>query len=136
MITIVALRIASSTTEDMFGGVSMNTHSIAIALGLRDDFADRTCGGFQLRFVGAAQFVPQRERALRIGIDKQTWLGRFVDVCSKMRRQGAFPRSTFSRRKNNYVHILGLQIDPRAGKVNQIADSLKINPRITSCYVH
>src|SRR3979409_1702109 len=81
IIAIVAFLMASSTTADMFGGVSMNTHSIpsrlaglAVALGGADDPADGIDSGFDRRFIGAAQLVPESERPLRIGIDKQTRL--------------------------------------------------------------
>jgi hypothetical protein len=46
---------------------------------------------------------------------------------SEMGSQGTLSRAAFTRRKNNDVHTLRLQIDPRNRKMNQRADSWKKN---------
>ncbi len=84
----------------------------SVTLRGRDDAADGIDRSFDRRFVGAAQLVPQGQRTLRIGIDKQTRLC-CLDLCSNMSGQGTFSRPPFTRSKNNDVHYLGLQIDPR-----------------------
>ena len=87
MITIVALRIASSTTAEIWRRVDEHPFD-AVALGGSDDAADGIHRGLDRRLVGAAQFVPERKRALRIGIDQQNGLRCLVNMGSEMSCQG------------------------------------------------
>ena len=72
---MVAFLMASSTTADIFGGVSMNTHSMpsrlaAAIIPLTELTAVLIAGSLVPR-----SLCHKRQRALRIGIDQQTRLG-------------------------------------------------------------
>src|SRR3954470_24937689 len=114
MTTIVAFLIASSTSREVRRRVEQHPF-ISVAPGGGDDAADGVHRGLDRRLVGPTQLVPQRQRPLRIGIDEQDWLA-CLDLRSEMCGQGTLARAAFTRCKNNDVHTLALQIDPRLRK--------------------
>jgi len=77
------------------------------------------------RLVGAAQFVPQRQRPLRIRVDQQTRLRR-LDLRSEMSGEGTLARASLTRCKNNNVHTSASRLTQGA-RVNQVPDSWKEN---------
>ena len=61
--------------------------------------------------VGAAELVPQGERALRIRIDQQARLAG-LDLRREVGSEGAFPRASLPRRENNNVHTSASRLTP------------------------
>ena len=112
MITMVAFLMASSTTADKFGGVSMNTHSKPSRLAAATIPLTELTAVLIVRFVGAAQLVPECQRPLRIGIDKQTGLRGLMDMRSEMGGQGTLSRAAFTRCENNNVHTFASRLTP------------------------
>ena len=85
--TSVAARIASVTLADIFGAVSTKTHSVPSRLAALTISPTPRSAALQRQLGVVAQFVPERERSLRIGVDEETGPRR---VCGH-RRQDAPP---------------------------------------------
>src|SRR3981081_14807 len=112
----VAQRIASVAAADMFGGVSIRTHStpscfacLTMSVIPRVPALSRGLAGLGGGGAGARRPLPQRERTLRVGVDEQTGARGLVDVGREMRREGALARAALARGEDEDIHGVTLQ---------------------------
>ena len=103
MMTSVAARIASMTFADMFGGVSMKTHSNCILLCLPHDAGNTALCDLQRQILAVAQFVPDVSEPCG-SVRPKTPPGRFLRGSCQMRGQRALARTAFSRSEDKNIH--------------------------------
>src|SRR5215213_4665398 len=101
--TSVARRIASDTLAERFGGVSMKAH-MALACSRLYRLLGTASSAPKCRLLFASDFMPERQRALRICVDEE-----HRSVCHrclhrKMSSKRALPRSALSGGESNDVH--------------------------------